>query len=99
MYRFVSVLLVGFLCSFSFASKPAEQTLEEKDLQSTSEDKGDFHKLKKIDVHPSIDNPYGHYTLVIPGEEISLLPLTRSFSDDILELQDREEIERRNDEH
>jgi hypothetical protein len=61
--------------------------------------RGDVYKLSEQEIHGWLDNPSAIYILDESGSSSDALPLSRSFADEIFEIQDREEIERSNDEN
>ena len=68
-------------------------------LEYIKASKGDFYKLQEQEIHGWLDNPSAIYILDESGLNTDALPLNRSFRDEIFERQDREEIERGNDEN
>jgi len=61
--------------------------------------KGDTYKLGEQEVHGWLDNPSAIYILDESGLSTEALPLNRRFEDEVFEQQDRETIERSNDEN
>ena len=61
--------------------------------------KGDTYNLENQDISGWLDNPSAIYILDNSGLDNSALPLTRSFSDEIFEFTDKEQLERGNDEN
>jgi hypothetical protein len=61
--------------------------------------KGDIYNLSEQEVHGWLDNPSAIYILDNSGLNTDALPLSRNFSDEVFELQDREDMERGNDEN
>ncbi len=64
-----------------------------------SNNKGDTYNLDAQEVTGWLDNPSAIYILDNSGLENDALPLTRSFDDEIFEMQDKETLERGNDEN
>ncbi len=69
------------------------------DMVYTKSSKGDAYTLDEVDITGWLDNPSAVYILDGSGDASSDLPLTRNFEDEIFEGQDRERIERGNDEN
>jgi len=61
--------------------------------------KGDTYHLDNQDISGWLDNPSAIYILDNSGLNNNALPLSRSFSDEIFEFEDKEQLERGNDEN
>ncbi|MBF0432069.1 MAG: hypothetical protein HQK83_12365 [Fibrobacteria bacterium] len=68
-------------------------------VEYTKKGSGDVYNLNEQDITGWLDNPSAIYILDESGINTDALPLSRSFSDEIFEIQDREELERGNDEN
>lgn len=60
---------------------------------------GATHNLKDVEVVGWLDNPSAVYILDNSNPDVNALPLDRSFSSEIVEKKDREEVERTYDEN
>ena len=60
---------------------------------------GGTHNLKDVEVVGWLDNPSAVYILDNSNPDVNALPLDRSFSNEIVEKKDREEVERTYDEN
>lgn len=73
--------------------------VENSVVEYTKASRGDVYNLDAQEVTGWLDNPATIYILDNTSGADDALPLSRSFRDEILEKQDREEIERSNDEN
>ena len=60
---------------------------------------GGTHNLKDVEVVGWLDNPSAVYILDNSNPDVNALPLDRSFTSEIVEKKDREEVERTYDEN
>ena len=73
--------------------------VENSSLQKVKISSGGTHNLKDVEVVGWLDNPSAVYILDNTNPDVNALPLDRSFSTEIVEKKDREEVERTYDEN
>ncbi len=85
--------------SFIKTSTGVKGWVKNSNIERVKKGKGDQFTLSEQQIHGWLDNPSAIYILDESGISTDALPLTRNFEDEIFERQDREEIERSNDEN
>ncbi len=73
--------------------------VENSTLERVKITSGGTHNLKDVEVVGWLDNPSAVYILDNSNPDVNALPLDRSFSNEIVEKKDREEVERNYDEN
>ena len=73
--------------------------VDNSSLQKVKVSSGGTHNLKDVEVVGWLDNPSAVYILDNTNPDVNALPLDRSFSTEIVEKKDREEVERTYDEN
>ncbi len=73
--------------------------VENSQVEYVKGGKGDVYYLSEQEVTGWLDNPSAVYILDNSGLNTDALPLSRNFSEEIFEFEDREAMERGNDEN